>query len=411
MPPIKRALIFLTGSAVAQAAASLTGLLLARWLIIEDYAIYTIMIAITGAVTVLTRSGVHLGFSTLLGRSWPDLTRAGQILRAAVHLRRIVSMFMLPPVMAVTVYLLWENGAGSWLVLAMLGLLFLYWWADMRTQMLDQVLYFDKQTTKVQTLDTLLSIARACFVATLFLSGGLTVIWAVMASVGVAIARMVPIGIWVRRKLPQPPHELVPSDRETLRQTVMKEMPVTIFVVFQGQIVLLVLSLAATSAEVAGYGALTRITQLLVPVQAFVFAFAVPIFAKRKAHLGRTLTTLVGLCTAPGLFLVATALVFPAGLLWLVGPNYADLHTEIVLACIMAMLIRTAGALRGLVSHRGWLTYNWLSIPINLAWIAAAPFVFDLGTISGALMFQMGFSLGTITSALVDFAVARKRGL
>ena len=63
---LKRASIFLSGNVIAQALSAAVGLLLARWLNIPDYAVYTIEISVMGAVSVLTNGGVSLCFSEIL---------------------------------------------------------------------------------------------------------------------------------------------------------------------------------------------------------------------------------------------------------------------------------------------------------------------------------------------------------
>ncbi|WP_102227259.1 lipopolysaccharide biosynthesis protein [Acidimangrovimonas sediminis] len=407
----KRTLIFLTGNTVAQATMSLSGLLLARWLSVPDYALYSIVIAMTGAITVLTKAGVDIGYTALLGRHWPDMTRAGELTRAAMKVRRRVSIVMLPLILITTGYTLWKNGASPGLTAILLVFLVVFWVGDMSTRIVDQILFFDKQSSRLQLLDTIIAVVRLGAILAVFFAGWLGLIWAAAINSLAALARIPLIWRWIRQFLPAQTFDLRQDDTEEIWKAVKKQMPVTLFFVFQSQIVLLVLSIFAGSAQVAGYGALTRLTQLLVPVQAFVYAIAVPIFAKRKHKLGRTLSILVGLCAVPGVLLVLLSLTAPWVLLWLVGPHYADLQNEVVLACLMAAVNRTAGAFRNLVSYKGWLTFNWLSILINISWIASGPFLFDLGTVSGALMFQTGFAIGPVVSALADFTYnSRKTG-
>src|SRR4051794_20751093 len=92
-PVFGRAFTFFIGSAVAQAASAFTGLLLARWLSVQDYAIYTLIAVLMGAMTVLTKSGVQLGFTAILGRHWPDMERASAVVEAVGQARRLISLF------------------------------------------------------------------------------------------------------------------------------------------------------------------------------------------------------------------------------------------------------------------------------------------------------------------------------
>jgi len=199
-----------------------------------------------------------------------------------------------------------------------------------------------------------------------------------------------------------------PDDLAEIRAGVRRQLPVEFYYVLQGQIVLAVLTVFGSVSEVAALGALTRINQLLVPVELFTYAFCVPIFAQARDGIGRLYLQLVGLTMVPGAVLVIVALFFPWILLWLVGPNYAGFETEIVIAAVVLMLSRGARTAWNLVAHRGWVRFSWVQIPVGLAGCAIAPFFLDLGTVEGALLLQLSFTLGLVVAAVLDFISARK---
>ncbi|MGP5107651.1 hypothetical protein [Pseudomonas helleri] len=400
---IKRALLFLAGNIAAQGLAALSGLLLARWLSVSDYAIYSIVFTVMGAITVLTKGGVHLGFTAILGRTWPDMTRAAQAIQSVLRVRHMLSIFILPPVLLMSGTLLWQNGAPALLICLLLCLLVIFWWADMRTKVVDQILYFAHQTTRIQMLDTSLAAIRLLTIPALYVTGYLNVLTAVLLAALVAILRIRPIIMWIHKLLPAGAHTSNPSDLAEMKAGVRRQMPVEIFYVFQAQIVLFVLSYFATSTDVAGYGALSRITQLLLPFQAFMYAFCVPIFARSTSKQGTLLLGLVALASLPGIMLIGVAALQPSMLLWLIGPNYADLQQETLIAAAVAAFSSAAGTAWSLVAHRGLVRWSWLQIPIGLIWCVIASLIFNLGTIKGALLLQGGFSIGLIVAATMDF--------
>lgn len=400
---IKRALLFLAGNIAAQGLAALSGLLLARWLSVSDYAIYSIVFTVMGAITVLTKGGVHLGFTAILGRTWPDMTRAAQAIQSVLRVRHMLSIFILPPVLLMSGTLLWQNGAPALLICLLLCLLVIFWWADMRTKVVDQILYFAHQTTRIQMLDTSLAAIRLLTIPALYVTGYLNVLTAVLLAALVAILRIRPIIMWIHKLLPAGAHTSNPSDLAEMKAGVRRQMPVEIFYVFQAQIVLFVLSYFATSTDVAGYGALSRITQLLLPFQAFMYAFCVPIFARSTSKQGTLLLGLVALASLPGIMLIGVAALQPSMLLWLIGPNYADLQQETLIAAAVAAFSSAAGTAWSLVAHRGLVRWSWLQIPIGLIWCVIASLIFNLGTIKGALLLQGGFSIGLTVAATMDF--------
>ncbi|WP_159726771.1 lipopolysaccharide biosynthesis protein [Methylosinus sp. Ce-a6] len=408
---VRRALVFLVGKGLAQGLAAVTGLLLARWLSVPDFALYAIISAIIGAMNVLTKSGVYIGYAAILGRHWPDLDRAAQALAAALKVRRSISAVMLPPIMASAAFLLWSNGASTSLTVAMLVLLLVLWLADMRASMVEEILIYDHQTNSLQMLEVVLSVARLAAICLLQLASATSVLAAVAVNAVCQIARAIPISRWVNQKLPNAPHSVLPADVREIQLGVRRQMPVEIFYVFQSQIVLLILTLVAGVSEVANYGALSRIGQILLPFQALVGAFAIPAFAKAQRRLGERLIALTAVCSVPGVLLIAMASVWPSALLWLVGPNYSQLTGEVLFMSCAAVLSLFSGTLRALVSARGWNSLAWITIPLSLTWACAAAISLDLHTLVGAIIFQAGFAVGPIITSLLDFCRSTGQGI
>jgi hypothetical protein len=191
----------------------------------------------------------------------------------------------------------------------------------------------------------------------------------------------------------------------------MLQLPVDLFTVFQSVIVLFLLSVFGSVENVAGYGAIGRIAQLLVPVSALSYAFCIPIFARATSRIVPILAGLVALCSIPGIVLVLASLVLPGPLLWLIGPHYAGLDAELAVSAVVAAFNNSARIAWILVAHRGWNRWAWLQIPFGLGWCAVAVKVFDVGSITGALWLQGGFSLGLMVAALADLISANRRGV
>lgn len=410
-PLWKRVCLFLTGNIVAQGLAAVSGLLLARWMSVEDYGAYTIVMTLMGAITVLTKGGAHLGYTAILGRVWPDMARASQAVVAVLRMRRLISIVIMPPILLISWLLLRKNGVSATETAIVVGLLVAFWWADMRTRLIDQILFFAKQTTRVQMLDVVLAAGRLAAVAGLYLAGYLTLPIAVLVGVLVALLRVRPILTWVRVLMPPgPPPQPDNADIAEIRTGVRRQMPVEIYYVFQAQLVLVVLSIFGSVTDIAGYGALTRIGQLLLPVEALTYAFLVPTFTRASPTRAlRIYLPLVLLTMVPGAILVLVSAVYPKMLLWLIGPNYAGLQAEIFVAAVVTMLARGAGTAWNLLAHRGWIRFSWIQIPVGMGMCALSPLLLDLGTISGALMLQLAFSAGLLTAAAMDFAFAAKR--
>ena len=411
MPLLMRLSKFMMGSVAAQGMAALTGLLLAHWLPVHDYAIYTIMTVIMGTMTLLTKGGVHLGYSALLGRDWPDQAKVDAAGKVVVRIRRLMSVIMLPPICAVAAVLLLQNGV-SYLQLGLLvGMLLLSWYFDMQTRVIDQILFFAKQTSRVQMLDTALNAVRLLIVTLLYLlrvlSGGAAIAVAVL----IAALRVTPIKRWIVRIVPaSPANQPSAEDYAMVRNTAMRQMPIEIFTVFQTQIMLFTLGFFAGTASVASYGALSRIPQLLVPIQVLSYAFIIPAYTRQNTHVIRRLIAYSLFCAVPAFALVMLSWLAPGPVLMLIGGNYGGLEHELVIATLNAALFNTMGIAWNLLAHRGLNHFAWLQIPVGLAWCAAAPFLFDLTHLSGALWLQAGFSLGYLVAICAEIIFATRRG-
>lgn len=399
---LERIVIFLSGNVAAQGLSAIAGLLVARWLSVEDYALYTIVFLLMGAISVLTKGGIHLGFTAILGRTWPDMQRASEAVSAALQSRRLLSLLVLPPLLTISAWLLLKNGASATVTTGLLILLIAFWWSDMRTRVIDQILMFAKQTSRIQALDAALAIVRLIVVLALYMINWLNLNTVVILAVLIAFLRIHPVLSWIGKLLPTKKNISRAEDLKEIRTCVRRQFPSDLFHVFQVQIAILMITVYGTSADIAGYGALLRFQQLMLPVQAVIYAFAVPYFAKKKERLLSTYAMLVLLSLIPGIALITAAWIAPSWLLMLVGENYATLTDELLRSCMVTAFVNTATVAWMLVSNRGWLKWSWVQIPLGILWCAVAPkFLLDMGKLEDAVLLQAGFGGALLISAII----------
>lgn len=400
---IKRASVFLTGSVIAQGLATVSGLLLARWMEVEDYALYIIVMMMMGAIGVLTKGGAHLSFTAILGREWPKMTSISHAIGSLMVVRRLVSVVMLPIILPLTAYMLYENNASLLQIMFLSMALIGFWWADMQTRVVDQILFFAHETTQVQMLDTVLALIRVILVVIVFIIGELNIITATLIGVVVALFRVKPIIKWVNNHFESKHHVQNDAYTKEIKHSVKLQMPVEVYTVFQVQFILLMLTIFATATQIAEYGAITRLMALLAPVNAFMYAFCVPIFNKRKEEDGKILLILLSVTSLPPIALIAIAYAFPEMLLWLIGENYAHLHQELLIAAFVFAFVSIVNIFWNLVAHKGMHQWTWVQIPIGIIWAAAAIWFMELSTTTSALILQGGFSVAMLAAGLMDY--------
>ncbi len=401
---------FFFTSVASQGLGALAGLMLARWMNVGDYAIFTVMMIITGAMGVLTKGGVHLGFTAIVGRTWPDRIRAAQALKTAMQERRIISLLVLPPLFLVAGWLLYRNHASPALIAGLLGLLLLQWEFDMRTRIVDQILMFANRAPITQTLDAYLALFRVLAVLSLYYLGLLAPL-AVVALGAIGAGMRIPfIVCWVNQELPVKAIILRPEDRAEIQCITRRQLPLEVFFVLQSQIILAILAWYSATEQTASIGALGRIGQLLLPAQAIVQAFGIPRFSSTKQHILRHWLLWSAVGGLPGFGLIIIAYFFPAVLLFLIGPSYANLHYELLVGTIgMASSAAIANSWQ-LLAHRGWNHLAWLQVPVVLTWCTATPLLLDLTKLDQVLWFQAGFPLGICVVIFFELIAANKRG-
>lgn len=408
---ILRAGIFLSGNALAQLTGALAGLLLTRWLSTPEYALYTVFAYLTSALTVLSKGGVHLGFTALLGRYWPDLDRTSSLINSLMSVRQMLAWTVGPPLMIMAGFLLIRNGADALQVGAFLVFLAIFWGADIMTRVIDQILYFANQAGQTQVLDAVLNFARVMAVVGLFFAHWLNALTAAFLVTGMAALRIAPITRWIERIIEGRQVQAVPADVSELKAVTIRQMPVEIYFVAQAPLVLICLSLFGDVESVASFGALTRLAMLLAPAQAFGLAFCTPILAGARRGILRTYLVLVLVCAVPSIALVLAALVVPHALLWIVGPNYADQIAAVRVCALTSGFTSVVGAAWSLAAHRGWNHWTQLQIPVGIIWGIAATQFLDLGTVVGGLWLTGGFSIGLLAATIADLVRAHRTGV
>jgi O-antigen/teichoic acid export membrane protein len=399
----KRASVFLTGTVIAKGLGAVSGLLLARWLEVEDFALYIIIIIVMGAIGVLTKGGVHLSFTAIMGREWPNMSKISKTIGSLIVVRRLVSMVMLPLILLLTGFMLYENNASLLQIIVISIALLLFWWADLQTAVVDQVLFFAHETTKVQVLDTVLAVLRLTLIAITFVIGELNIITVTLISVAMALFRVNPIMKWVNSHFESNQHIENESYTKEMKHCVKHQMPVDIYMVLQAQVILLMLTYFAGSAQIAEYGALNRLLALFAPINAFVYAFCVPIFNRKIVNSGKVLLFMLAVTSIPGVLVVIIANNFPDILLWLIGENYNHLEKELLVASLVFLFSSIVGTFWTLLAHKGMYRWTLLQIPIGVVWFILAIWVLDLSKVTDAFILQGGFSISLLTVALMGY--------
>ena len=376
-------------------AGALAGLMVVRALSTEAYARYSLALGVLGAITLLADSGTTMGALAQGGKVWQEPRRLGAVMQVARSLRVRFGLWAGGLAVPLLVGLLVQHGATGWEVAGWIIVVAILFTLNLQTPLLEVPLKLHQALKVTQGVAVGQSVLRLGAVA--------TTVWFWPAGVMAALAGGLPQW-WGNRRLAQAGGSLVakgaeaqPEIRNAILAVVRRSLPGGIYYVISQQAGLWFLSVGGTTLAVAQLGALSRIALLIGVIVALAQAVWVPRFARipedgplLKVYF-RTLGLVVVLAFPAGLL----AMIWPTGLLWLVGPAYAGLEGSLRLAVFGAILQTLGGVALQLVYGRGWLPPPVLGIGAAVAVQVACVGLGDMRTLDGVLW--MGILLGLET--------------
>jgi O-antigen/teichoic acid export membrane protein len=390
-------LISITGGTqvIVQAVSLICGILVIRLLPVREYALYTIANTMLGTISLVADGGISTGVMAQGSKVWRDKKRLGAVLASGLHLRKnfaTVSLLISTPVL---LYLLIRHEA-SWLSsILIIASLIPAFFAALSDSLLEIVPKLHQDIVPLQRNQLSVSIGR------LALSGILVFIFpfSFIAILAAGIPRAIG-NLRLQRITGSFIHNNQKSDPEIEKKilnTVRKILPGSIFYCFYGQITIWLISIFGTSHSVAEVGALGRLAMALTLLNVLFSTLVIPRFARLPDSmailLNRYLQIQFGLLIF-GAFIVSIIHIFSTQALWILGPNYSNLKTELTLSIAGSYIGLIAGILFSLNTSRGWTINPLISISINLAAIILGILFINISTIRGLFVFNI-FVAGT----------------
>jgi O-antigen/teichoic acid export membrane protein len=409
-PKLRKLTGFFLGQGSVQALNLLTGFLLLRWLGVEQYAVYTVMIGFQGTVGLLVEMGLANSLVGLLaGRR--DKATVGGYIESAKRYRNIFFAVALPLIAAAFALLFqrqgWGWGLGAVLFLALLtNTFFLSWTKYYSVPFL--IRHDMAGLYRLQTLFAALRLA-GCWVLSLGGVLGAAVVAWLTAITTTAMG-------WAYRKQAAPliekPDRTDPEKNREILDFIRPLMPATLFYAFQGQIGILLISWFGKADSIAEVGALARIAQIFILLGAFNTVVVAPYIAKtpRPLLLRRYLGFFSG-AVALSAGVVSAGFFLPGIFIWLIGPNYSHLTSDLGFLLLASCLNLVSGLMWCMHSARKWVFGwgVWLYIATTILVQVACLKFLALDSVKGILMFSIYTSLAMFAVCVVwAFAGFRK---
>lgn len=210
----------------------------------------------------------------------------------------------------------------------------------------------------------------------------------------------------------------VPSKekRTAIIQLTLPAVPSVVYYALGGQISVFLITIFGRTAAVASVGALSRLSQIFSLITPINGILVEPYFARlpKKQLKSHYLLAMVG-ASACGVGIVALARVFPGLFLWVLGPKYAGLRTEVVLVMLSGAIGLVGGVMASINGSRRFTYYSFVLTDNILTLIVQVICIWkmDLSTVKAVLWFGIASSLPTfaigILTAFYGFARGGRR--
>lgn len=385
-------LISITGSAqiIVQAVGFICGIMVIRLLPIQEYALYTIANTMLGTLTLLSDGGISIGVMSQGGKVWQDQKKLGAVLITGLDLRRKFAMGSLVVSTPILVYLLIANGA-SWIAsLLIVASLIPAFYAALSDSLLEIAPKLHQTILPLQKIEVTVGIGRMLLSGlTLFLFPYTFV--AILASgipriYGNLKLRKISDKFTRKAQLPDP------VVRKAILGVVKRVLPGTVYYCLSGQITIWLISIFGSIATVAQIGALGRLAMMLNVISSVLSTLVLPRFARipdEKKKLFKTFLFVQTGLLLTGCVIISLVYFFPAEILWILGKDYSNLQTELLLSVAGSCLGLLAGSSFALAASRGWAINPLISIPVTIAAVISGIVFLDISTLTGILKFNL----------------------
>ncbi|MDE5417562.1 hypothetical protein L3049_06035 [Labilibaculum sp. DW002] len=385
-------LISITGLAqvLVQAVGFISGILVIRLLPVEEYALYTLANTMLGTMTVLADGGISSGVMAQGGKVWQDKEKLGAVLATGLDLRKkfaIVSLLVSIPIL---LYLLLDHGA-SWLTATLIVIsLIPAFFAALSDSLLQIVPKLHQNIGPLQRNQVEVGVGRLALT-------GLTIFIFPFTFVALLASGLPRIYGNIQLKKITAPFVISatkpdPVIRKEILAIVKRILPSAIYYCLSGQITIWLISIFGDTAAIAQLGALGRFLMLFVLLGVLIDTLFVPRFARMPNNKKKIINSflkinlfLFFICIVFGLIFI----VLKDQLLWILGPDYANLSKEFVLMMISGCMAFTSSAINKILSSRGIVIPALLFIISAIGVQLITAFFVPLGEVYGVILFSL----------------------
>ena len=392
-------LISITGSAqiLVQALALVSGILIIRLLPTKEYAFYTLVNTMLGAMGLLADSGVGDGVLSQGGKVWQDSAKLGAVIATGLDLRKKFAIASLLFVLPVLVYMLLHHGASITMTFILSLCLIPSFLVALSSSILEMPPKLHQDILPLQKNQIGLNIGRLALVSlTLFLFP--------FAYIAISAASLPQI--WANLRLRKISAVYARTDqvsdpeiRTEIMKIVRRTVPGAIYFCFSSQITTWLISIFGSTDNLAQVGALGRLAVILNVFTAIFTTLVIPRFARlvndKRLLLYRFLQIQFCLIIL-SLSIISIVIIFPHQVLSILGRNYAMLSKEVIIVVIGSCLAMMAGITYNILLSRAWVIHPAIMIGVNITTQVILMLSLNLTKMQSVLWFSVVNSLVTL---------------
>jgi O-antigen/teichoic acid export membrane protein len=403
---LKKILHFGSYQVLIQLFNAVSGILMIRWLPKEQYALYALFFSIQTIINMASGVGINTAMSVIGGRIHDDKNKLGILLNTINQKRVQVLKIVVVPILIYAVWLLYQNNIDVKTTGFTLFFLVVYIFFQIRAILLGDIAKLLSKYKEIGRFDLFPAIAKAIGVVFLFLLASLNY----YSLIFIVTISLVIQYLYIRKvtvPLYNPTNHTDPDYNKQIIVLIKRSIFSTFFYLFQGQIVIVLLSIFSGVDNIANFTAMGRIAILLSIFSNTINGFFLPIASRsndasdlRKLFKKMALIYLVILSVA-----VLLSYSFPELILKLLGSQYSSYKTEFVILIFGACFSEFISFMWGFIFTKGWIEYQWAYPLLTIAIQIILIFLLNLKDFKQILWFNIISSLGFF---LVNIFTLRK---
>jgi len=381
---------------IVQALNAVAGFLMVRSLDKPNYAWFTIISGMSAALSVLADSGIGSAVTAIGGSIWQDKKALSSLITAALKLRLKMAALAALLVAPLSVWMLLRNNAPLSEALILTVIVLLPIWHLSTAAVLNVVNRLYSRTWQLQIADLAPALIRALLTLLLVAVGLITPLTAVLTLLVSQAIQYFIVHQQVRPYISETPDLAAIQLYSGKVLKVIKQLyPNCLFVCIQGQLATWLISIFATTNEVADFGALSRLAIVFAIISGPVGQWIAPAFARAQTQRQMIIISSSTVTIYLFLLLSLTSITLIRGdlILAILGAKYQHLHTELALVVISMGLSSLVQLLWAFNMARSWIKVAWLNIPLTIGAQAVLLLLTNLTTVKGVATMNIFLAL------------------